>query len=145
MFQVNLKGTFNTIRLAYELISQNEEDEDGGRGVIINTSGLYSTEGDCGEVAMAAACGAIDAITLPLAREFGGRGVRVVTISPGLFDTPFIKFYPDKYLNFIQEDVVFPKRLGHPDEYAFLVQTIVTNKYLNATTIRLDGGTRIPN
>lgn len=145
MFQVNLKGTFNTICLAAEFMRQNEEDEDGCRGVIINTSGLHSENADCGEVAIAAASGAINAMTLPLSREFGEQGIRVVTISPGFFNTPYMKVYENKFVDFIEEDICFPKRLGEPDEYAYLVQAIVKNLYLNGNIICLDGGLKVTN
>lgn len=139
-----MKGTFNTIRLAAELMSKNEENEDGERGVIINTAGTYAYESVSGQTAMAAANGAIVSMTMPLARELGAEGIRVNTIAPGLFDTPFLSRYTGLEINFLLEnDILFPKRLGHPDDFAYLVQTIVTNPYINAATIRIDGGLRV--
>jgi len=144
VLNVNLKGTFNTIRLAIEMMSQNEENEEGERGVIINTAGIDAYDAIVGQTATAAASGGIVSMTLPLARELADKGIRVVTIAPGLFDIPPVRGFTNRTLEFLLEnEIPHPKCLGHPDDFAMLAQAIVTNPYINGTTIRIDGALRL--
>lgn len=112
------------------------------RGVIINTSGTEAFHGMSGQVAIAAASGAINSLTRPLASEFAAFGIRVVTIAPGLIRTPVCDHFPAEVEETLSEIVIAPYRFGHPEEYAHLVQTIITNPYVNATTIDLSAGLR---
>lgn len=136
-------GTLNVIRLAVELIALNKPDDNHLRGLIVNTSGVEAFYGASGQVATAAASGAIDSLTGALASEFAAHGIRVVTIAPGLIRTPLCDHFPDKVEESISQIVLGPLRFGHPDEYAYLVQTIFTNPYINATTIDLSAGLTI--
>lgn len=134
-------GTFNVIRLTAGLIGEKEPDESGLRGVIINTAGTEAFRGTFGQAAIAAASGAIHSMTIPLAVDFGSHGIRVVTIAPGLIQTPLINFLPqDTSDHIMNECIIAPNRYGDPDEFAHLVQSIVSNPYINATTIELSGG-----
>lgn len=133
-------GTLNVIRLAVGLIAKNDPDDNNMRGVIINTSGVEGVHGASGQVAIAAASGAIDSLTRPLASDFAAYGIRVVTISPGLIRTPLCDHFPAEVEESLNEITLGPHRFGHPDEYAHLVQTIITNPYINATTIDLSAG-----
>lgn len=133
-------GTLNVIRLAVGLIAKNEPDDNNLRGVIVNTSGMEGFHGMSGQVAIAAASGAINSLTEPLASEFSAYGIRVVTIAPGLIRTPLCDHFPAEVEESLNEIVLGPHRFGHPDEYAHLVQTIITNPYINATTIDLSAG-----
>lgn len=142
VLMVNTVGTFNVIRLGASLIGANETDENGQRGVIINTSGYAAYDGQMGQVAFSASKGAIAAMTLPLARDMATRGIRSCCIAPGLFDTPSLKFLPDKVRNYFADMTLSPKRFGHPEEFANLVITIINNPFLNGEIIRLDGGIR---
>lgn len=141
---VNTIGTFNVIRLAVGLIGQNEPNEDGERGVIINTASVAAFEGQMGQAAYSASKGGVVGMTLPIARDLSKQGIRVVTIAPGLFDTPLLQSLPDKVRNFLSKMVPFPARLGKPEEYAQLAQHIIENPLLNGETIRLDGALRMP-
>lgn len=144
IFQTKVVGTFNVIRLSAELIGKNEPDNDGLRGVIINTSGVEATKGALGQTATAAASGAINSMTRPLAVDFSERGIRVVTIAPGLMKTPLLdQISSDIVESLSQECVTAPKRFGEPDEFAHLVQSIISNPYINGTTIELSGGLRL--
>ncbi|XP_076622493.1 hydroxysteroid 17-beta dehydrogenase 10 [Colletes latitarsis] len=143
VINVNTVGTFNVIRLSAGLIFENTPNEDGQRGVIINTASVAAYEGQMGQVAYSASKGAIVGMTLPLARDFSKVGIRVVTIAPGLFNTPLLQSLPDKVREFLAKTVPFPQRLGKPDEYAQLAQHIVENPLLNGETIRLDGALRM--
>ena len=143
VINVNLVGTFNAIRLACESFHQNTPDADGQRGVIINTASIAAFDGQVGQVAYAASKGGIVAMTLPLSRDLASMGVRVNTIAPGLFETPLLASLPSRVREALATTVPFPKRLGHPDEFAHLVQAIVENKMLNGETIRLDGALRM--
>jgi NAD(P)-dependent dehydrogenase (short-subunit alcohol dehydrogenase family) len=143
VIQVNLIGTFNVIRLAAEKMAQNESNEDGERGVIINTASVAAFEGQIGQAAYSASKGGIVGMTLPLARELAAHGIRVMTIAPGLFDTPLFASLPDKAREALGAMTPFPSRLGRPDEFALLVQSIVENPMLNGSTIRLDGALRM--
>ncbi|MEW5898353.1 MAG: 3-hydroxyacyl-CoA dehydrogenase [Bacillota bacterium] len=144
VIQVNLVGTFNVIRLAAEKMVQNEPNQDGERGVIINTASVAAYEGQIGQAAYSASKGGVVGLTLPIAREFAALGIRVVTIAPGIFETPMFAALPEKAREALGAMVPFPSRLGRPQEYALLVEQIVTNPMLNGTTIRLDGALRMP-
>uniref|UniRef100_A0A6A7FT44 3-hydroxyacyl-CoA dehydrogenase type-2 n=1 Tax=Hirondellea gigas TaxID=1518452 RepID=A0A6A7FT44_9CRUS len=142
--RVNAVGTFNVVRLSAGFIHQNTPaEEDGYRGVIINTASIAAFEGQVGQAAYAASKGAIVSMTLPLAREFAMIGVRLCTIAPGLFKTPLLEYLPDKVKTFLGDNVPFPKRFGDPDEYAMMAQTIILNKYMNGEVIRIDGALRM--
>jgi len=140
---VNTCGTFNVTRLAVGLMGANEPDEDNQRGVVVNTASVAAFEGQIGQVAYAASKGAIVGMTLPMARDLAQQGIRVNTIAPGLFDTPLLQSLPDKVRDFLAKTVPNPSRLGSPDEFAALVQTIVLNRMINGETIRLDGAIRM--
>lgn len=140
---VNTIGTFNVIRLAVGLIGQNAPNEDGSRGVVINTASVAAFEGQIGQAAYSASKGGIVGMTLPLARDLSPQGIRVVTIAPGLFDTPLLAALPEKVRNFLAKCIPHPQRLGKPDEFALLVQSIIENPLLNGEVIRLDGALRM--
>lgn len=148
MFQtvigVNLVGTFNVLRLAAAAMAKNEPETDGGRGVIVNTASVAAYDGQIGQIAYAASKGGVVAMTLPAARDLSVVGIRVVTVAPGLFDTPMVAGLPEKARLALPKDIVFPKRLGEPADYAQLVGQIVANPYLNGTVIRLDAALRMP-
>jgi len=141
--QVNTIGSFNVIRLAVGLMAKNQPDEDGQKGVIINTASIAAYDGQTGQVAYSASKGGIVGMTLPLARDLECEGIRCCTIAPGLFDTPLLRKLPEKVRQDLAKDVPFPKRLGHPDEYAHLVQSMIENPMLNGCVIRLDGALRM--
>uniref|UniRef100_A0A8C3VX47 3-hydroxyacyl-CoA dehydrogenase type-2 n=1 Tax=Catagonus wagneri TaxID=51154 RepID=A0A8C3VX47_9CETA len=143
VLNVNLTGTFNVIRLVAGEMSQNEPDQGGQRGVIINTASIAAFEGQVGQAAYSASKGGIVSMTLPIARDLAPMGIRVVTIAPGLFGTPLLTTLPDKVRNFLASQVPFPRRLGDPAEYAHLVQAIIENPLLNGEVIRLDGAIRM--
>ncbi|XP_050591310.1 3-hydroxyacyl-CoA dehydrogenase type-2 [Bombus affinis] len=143
LMKVNVSGTFNVIRLSVPLIYKNTPDEDGQRGVIINTASVAAFEGQMGQVAYSASKGAIVGMTLPLARDLSNIGIRVATIAPGLFDTPMLGSLPEKVRFYLKKTIPFPSRLGNPDEYAKLAQHIVENRLLNGEVIRLDGALRM--
>ncbi len=142
--KVNLIGTFNVLRLAAATMSENEPDEEGERGVCVNTASIAAFDGQIGQVAYAASKGGIVGMTLPAARDMASRGVRVVTIAPGLFDTPLLAALPEEAREALGAGIPFPSRLGRPAEYAQLVGQIVANPMLNGETIRLDGALRMP-
>jgi NAD(P)-dependent dehydrogenase (short-subunit alcohol dehydrogenase family) len=141
--KVNLIGTFNVIRLAAEVISQNQPQDTGERGVIVNTASIAAYDGQIGQPAYAASKGGIVSLTLPVAREFAPLGIRVVTIAPGIFDTPLLAGLPEKARASLGQQVPFPSRLGRPSEYGALVRHIVENEMLNGEVIRLDGALRM--
>ena len=143
VIQVNLVGTFNVIRLAAAAMVGNEPDEEGGRGVVVNTASVAAFDGQIGQAAYAASKGGVASMTLPLAREFARSGIRVVTIAPGLFDTPMMAGLPEEARASLGAQVPFPSRLGRPEEYAALVRHIVENDLLNGEVIRLDGAIRM--
>ncbi|KAI4545446.1 hypothetical protein R6Z07F_019936 [Ovis aries] len=143
VINVNLMGTFNVIRLVAGEMGQNEPDQGGQRGVIINTASVAAFEGQVGQAAYSASKGGIVAMTLPIARDLAPMGIRVMTIAPGLFGTPLLTTLPDKVRNFLASQVPFPNRLGDPAEYAHLVQAIIENSFLNGEVIRLDGAIRM--
>ncbi len=140
---VNLIGTFNVMRLAAAAMQKNEPMADGERGVIINTASIAAYEGQIGQAAYAASKGGVAGLTLPAARDLAKWGIRVVTIAPGLFDTPLLAGLPESVRVDLGRQVPFPPRLGQPHEYAFLVQHIVENVMLNGEIIRLDGALRM--
>ena len=140
---VNLIGTFNVVRLAAVAMVGNEPDEEGGRGVIVNTASVAAFDGQIGQVAYAASKGGVASMTLPLAREFARSGIRVATIAPGLFDTPMMAGLPEEARESLGNQVPFPSRLGRPEEYAALVRHIVENDLINGEVIRLDGAIRM--
>ena len=140
---INLIGTFNVIRLAAAAMVGNEPGEDGGRGVIVNTASVAAFDGQIGQAAYAASKGGVASMTLPLAREFARSGIRVVTIAPGLFDTPMMAGLLEEARQSLGDQVPFPSRLGRPEEYAALVRHIVENDMLNGEVVRLDGAIRM--
>lgn len=140
---VNVVGTFNVIRLAAERMALNAADEDGQRGVIINTASIAAMEGQIGQAAYAASKGAIASMTLPIARDLSSYGIRVCCIAPGLFLTPMLEELSEDIRKSLASGVPFPKRLGNPDEFARLAQNIIENSMLNGETIRLDGALRM--
>jgi NAD(P)-dependent dehydrogenase (short-subunit alcohol dehydrogenase family) len=140
---INLIGTFNVLRLAASAISKTEAGEDGERGVIVNTASAAAFDGQIGQIAYSASKGGIG-MTLPAARDLAPAGIRVLAIAPGVFDTPMLALLPPPAREALTKDVVFPKRLGHADEYARVVQTMVETPYLNGEVIRLDGALRMP-
>jgi NAD(P)-dependent dehydrogenase (short-subunit alcohol dehydrogenase family) len=140
---VNLVGTFNAIRLASAVMSENEPTAGGERGVIINTASVAAFDGQIGQAAYSASKGGIVGMTLPIARDLARFGVRVMTIAPGIFDTPLLGALPEPARISLGQQVPFPPRLGQPDEYAALARQIVENEMLNGTTIRLDGALRM--
>ena len=141
---VNLIGTFNMIRLAAEAIARGEPDSGGERGVIVNAASIAAFDGQIGQAAYAASKGAVASLTLPAAREFARLGIRVVTIAPGIFETPMMSGLPQDVQGALGAGVPFPSRLGRPTEYAFLVRHIIENTMLNGEVIRLDGALRMP-
>jgi len=143
VINVNLVGTFNVSRLGVGLIGQNEPNENGQRGVVVNTASVAGYEGQMGQVAYASSKAAIIGLTLPMARDLSSQGIRVCTIAPGLFETPLLQGLPEKVRTFLAKSVPFPQRLGDPKEYAMLVQSIIENPMLNGETIRLDGALRM--
>jgi NAD(P)-dependent dehydrogenase (short-subunit alcohol dehydrogenase family) len=143
VIQVNLVGTFNVIRLASAVMSENTPDAEGERGVIINTASVAAFDGQIGQAAYSASKGGIVGMTLPIARELARVGIRVMTIAPGLFDTPLLAGLPEAARQSLGEQVPFPPRLGRPSEYAQLAKAIVENPMLNGEVIRLDGAIRM--
>jgi NAD(P)-dependent dehydrogenase (short-subunit alcohol dehydrogenase family) len=141
---VNLIGSFNVLRLAAATMIANEPNDEGERGVCVNTASIAAYDGQIGQVAYAASKGGIVGMTLPAARDLAGKGVRVMAIAPGLFDTPLLAALPREARESLGAGVPFPPRLGSPAEYARLVREIVANPMLNGETIRLDGALRMP-
>jgi 3-hydroxyacyl-CoA dehydrogenase/3-hydroxy-2-methylbutyryl-CoA dehydrogenase len=144
VIKVNLIGSFNVLRFAAAAMSENEPDAEGERGVCINTASIAAYDGQIGQIAYAASKGGIVGMTLPAARDMASRGVRVMTIAPGLFDTPLLAALPEEARTALGAGIPFPSRLGRPEEYGQLVTQIVANPMLNGETIRLDGALRMP-
>ena len=144
VIHVNLIGTFNMMRLAGAQMSKAAPLEDGERGVIISTASVAAFEGQIGQAAYAASKGGITALTLPVAREFAAFGIRVLTIAPGLFDTPLLSALPEEAQKSLGESIPYPRRLGAPEEFASLVAHMVENRFLNGEVVRLDGALRLP-
>ena len=141
---VNTIGTFNVIRLAADRMAQREADASGQRGVIVNTASVAAYDGQTGQAAYAASKGAIVGMTLPIARDLAKVGVRVCTVAPGLFKTPLLMGLPEKVQTQLAEMVPNPSRLGDPDEFAALVEAIVSNPMMNGEVVRIDGALRMP-
>lgn len=141
---VNAVGTFNVVRLTAARMAEREPNEQGERGVIINTASVAAYDGQIGQAAYAASKGAVVGMTLPIARDLSRVGIRVCTIAPGIFKTAMLAGLPPKVQDALGDQVPFPPRLGYPDEYGQLVEAIVTNPMLNGETIRLDGALRLP-
>ena len=140
---VNLIGTYNVLRLTTTAMMHNPPSPSGERGVIINTASVAAFDGQIGQAAYAASKGGIVSMTLPLARELARHGIRVMTIAPGIFDTPLLAGLPEPARQSLAQQVPFPPRLGHPSEYAALVRHILENEMLNGEVIRLDGALRM--
>lgn len=143
VININLIGTFNVLRLAAEQMAKNEPGEDGERGVIINTASVAAFDGQMGQSAYAASKAGVVGMTLPIARDLAKLGIRVMTIAPGIFDTPMMKGMTDEVRDPLIEMVQNPKRFGDPEEYASLAAHIISNNYLNGDVIRLDGAIRM--
>ena len=141
---LNVVGTFNVMTRAASAMAVTEPLADGERGVIVNTASVAAFDGQVGQLAYSASKGAIVGMTLPAARDLASVGVRVVTIAPGLFDTPLLGMLPEEQRNALGQSVLFPKKLGQPIQYGELVAHIAQNSYLNGEVIRLDGGIRMP-
>ncbi|AXA84173.1 3-hydroxyacyl-CoA dehydrogenase [Lysobacter oculi] len=140
---VNLVGSFNVAKAAADLMQHNEANAEGERGVIVNTASVAAYEGQIGQAAYSASKGGVVGMTLPMARELGRFGIRVMTIAPGIFWTPMVDGMPDDVQKSLSASIPFPSRLGQPEEFADLVAYILGNTYLNGETIRLDGATRL--
>jgi len=141
--RINLVGTFNVIRLAAARMSTEPALASGERGVIVNTSSVASFEGQIGQAAYAASKAGVNGMTLPIARELAKFGIRVVTIAPGIFDTPMLQGMSEEVRASLGAQVPFPPRLGKPEEYAALVAHVIENEVLNGEVIRLDGAIRM--
>lgn len=141
---MNAIGTFNVTRLAAAAMAARGADEDGQRGVVVNTASIAGMEGQTGQLAYAAAKSAILGMTLPMARDLAPLGIRVCSIAPGTMGTPLMEMAPDAMKDALVASIVNPKRMGRPDEFALLVEAIVRNDYLNGENIRLDGALRFP-
>jgi NAD(P)-dependent dehydrogenase (short-subunit alcohol dehydrogenase family) len=140
---VNLIGSFNVMRLAAAAIAETEPLEHGERGAIVNTASVAAFEGQVGQIAYSASKGGIVGMTLPAARDLSAVGIRVNTIAPGLMDTPLLGLLPEENRKALGAGVLFPKRLGFPEEFGALVVSLAENSYVNGETIRLDGGLRM--
>jgi NAD(P)-dependent dehydrogenase (short-subunit alcohol dehydrogenase family) len=143
VININLVGTFSVLTQAAEKMAANDADENGERGVIINTSSIAAYEGQKGQVAYAASKGGLVGLTLPIARDLAFYGIRIATIAPGVFDTPILGGISDEVKQSLAKSIPNPKRLGDVSEYAALAQHIVNNSYINGETIRLDGAMRM--
>jgi len=141
---INLVGHFNVLRLTASAMAKTDALENGERGVIVLTASVAAYDGQIGQIAYAASKAGVVGMTLPAARDLAPAGIRVVTIAPGIFDTPMLGGLSEEVRAALSRDVVFPKRLGSPAEYASLVAAIVDTGYLNGETIRLDGALRMP-
>jgi len=140
---INLVGTFNMVRLAAGAMAKNAPNAGGERGVIVNTASVAAFDGQMGQAAYAASKAAVAGMTLPLARDLARNGIRVMTIAPGIFETPMAEQIPPDIAEALAKSVPFPPRLGRPSEYAALVRAIVENEMLNGEVIRLDGAIRM--
>jgi 3-hydroxyacyl-CoA dehydrogenase/3-hydroxy-2-methylbutyryl-CoA dehydrogenase len=144
VIQINLVGTFNVLSQAASAMTGNEPDGEGERGVCVNTASIAAYDGQIGQIAYSASKGGVVGMTLPAARDLSSRGVRVMTIAPGLMDTPMLAALPEEHREALGAGIPFPSRLGRPEEYGQLVTDIVGNTMLNGETIRLDGALRMP-
>ena len=143
VIQINLIGTFNVIRLAAAAMQNNQPQPSGERGVIVNTASVAAYDGQIGQAAYSASKGGVVSMTLPIARELARASIRVMTIAPGIFDTPMLAAMPEAIRQSLGQQVPFPSRLGRPAEYAALVRHIFENEMLNGEVIRLDGAIRM--
>ncbi len=143
VIEINLIGTFNVLRLCAARMQDNTPNADGERGVIINTASIAAFEGQIGQAAYAASKGGVVGMTLPIARDLARSGIRVMTIAPGIFETPMMAGMPEEVRDSLGKQVPFPSRLGRPTEYASLVSQIILNPMLNGGVIRLDGAIRM--
>ena len=143
VIQINLLGTFNVIRLAAAQMIENDPNSGGERGIIINTASVAAYDGQIGQAAYSASKGGIVGMTLPVARDLARYGIRVMTIAPGIFDTPLLAGLPEKARISLGEQVPFPSRLGKPEEFGLLVKQVIENPMLNGEVIRLDGAIRM--
>lgn len=141
--QINLVGSFNMLRLAADAMQRNPAEDTGERGVIINTASVAAYDGQIGQAAYAASKGGVVAMTLPLARELARYGIRVMTVAPGIMETPMLTGMPQEVQDALGQMVPFPSRLGRPAEFAALARHIIENPYLNGEVIRLDGAIRM--
>jgi NAD(P)-dependent dehydrogenase (short-subunit alcohol dehydrogenase family) len=141
--EINLIGTFNVLTLAAAAIAQTEPDANGQRGVAINTASIAAYEGQIGQVAYAASKGGVLGLNLPAARDLASSGIRVMTIAPGIVDTPMLATVSDEFRATLAEGIPFPKRLGRAEEFASLALTIISHDYLNGEVIRMDGALRM--
>ncbi|MBA2523027.1 MAG: SDR family NAD(P)-dependent oxidoreductase [Solirubrobacterales bacterium] len=142
--EVNLIGMFNLMRLSTTQMNANEIDEEGERGLFVSTASVAAFDGQIGQIAYSASKSGIVGMTLPAARDLSSRGIRVMAIAPGLFDTPLLAALPEPAREALGAQVPFPSRLGRPDEFAALVASIAENPMINGSTIRLDGAIRMP-
>ena len=142
--EINLIGTFNVLRLAAAGIARTDPDDDGERGVIVNTASIAAFDGQIGQAAYSASKGGVVSLTLTAARDLAAVGIRVCTIAPGLIDTPLLGTLPEEARAALAQSVLFPKRLGVPEDFASLALEIVRNHYLNGAVIRMDAGIRMP-
>jgi len=142
--EINLVGTFNVLRLAAQAMERNAPDAEGERGVIVNTASVAAYDGQVGQVAYSASKAGVVGLTLPAARELARIGVRVMTIAPGIFETPMVAAFTPELRQALAAQVPFPPRLGRPEEFAALVEHIIVNPMLNGEVIRLDGALRMP-
>lgn len=140
---VNLIGTFDVTRNVVKVMAENEPDEEGGRGLVVNVASIAATEGQIGQAAYSASKGGVAAMTLPLARDLASIGVRVMTIAPGIMDTPMIAGMSDEVRASLAKIHIFPQRLGTPDDFGALVQHFMENTLLNGEVVRLDAGARM--
>lgn len=140
---VNLVGTFNVMRLTADAMTQTTPDETGQRGIIINTASVAAFEGQIGQVAYSASKGGVVGMCLPAARDLARYGIRVMTIAPGVVDTPMMAGLGDEVRSSLEKTVPFPPRLAHPDEFAQLAIMLAEHDYLNGETIRMDGALRM--
>lgn len=144
VIEINLIGTYDTVRRCASAMSDNEPNEDGERGVIVMTASVAAFDGQTGQTSYSASKGGIVGMTLPLARDLAPAGIRVNTVAPGLIRTPIYDFAPPEFLEALARNPVFPMRLGRPDEFAHMVQSIVENTYMNGEVVRLDAAVRLP-
>ena len=144
VIRVNLIGTFNVLRFAAAAMNETEPLDSGERGVCVNTASAAAFDGQIGQIAYSASKGGIVGMTLPAARDLSSRGIRVVTVAPGTFDTPLLSALPQEARDELGRQVPFPQRLGRPSEFAELALHVVENQMVNAETIRLDGALRMP-
>jgi len=140
---INLIGSFNCIRLAAAAMTRNEPDPAGERGAIVNTASVAAFDGQVGQAAYSASKGGVVGMTLPIARDLAQSGIRVNTIAPGIMDTPMLAGLPEAARESLGHQVLNPPRLGTPDEFAALVHFLLTHGYMNAETVRMDGGIRM--